>query len=95
MLCITIPLFNPMINAAGIDPIYYAVLVIMAIEIGLLTPPVGLNVYGSFAVAEKDVSIQEIFVGVFPFIIVSIMTLALLMYIPRLATFLPALMLGK
>jgi C4-dicarboxylate transporter, DctM subunit len=94
MLCITIPLFNPIIKVAGIDSIYYAVLVVMAIEIGLLTPPVGLNVYGSFAVAEKDVSIQDIFIGGFPFAVVSLLALALLMYVPYLATFLPTLMLG-
>jgi len=45
MLCITIPLFNPIAHSMGIDPIYYAVLIIMAIEAGLITPPVGLNVY--------------------------------------------------
>jgi C4-dicarboxylate transporter, DctM subunit len=94
MLCITIPLFNPIIAAAKIDSIYYAVLVVMAIEIGLLTPPVGLNVYGSFAVAEKDVTIEDIFAGAFPFLIVSILSLAMLMYIPRLGTFLPSLMMG-
>jgi C4-dicarboxylate transporter DctM subunit len=95
MLCITIPLFTPIVSAAGIDGIYYAVLVVMAIEIGLLTPPVGLNVYGSFAVAESDITLEDIFVGVVPFFIASVLSVVLLMYIPRLVTFLPTLMIGR
>jgi len=94
ILSITIPLLNPIVHMVGIDNIYYAVLVVMALEAGLLTPPVGLNVYGSFAVAEKDVSLEDIFMGVVPFLISVIIIIAILMYIPVLSTFLPTLMLG-
>jgi C4-dicarboxylate transporter, DctM subunit len=95
ILCITIPLLNPIIDITGIDPIYYAVLIVMALEAGLMTPPVGMNVYGSFAVAEKDVSLEDIFIGVFPFLIAVIMVIIVLMYFSVLGTFLPELMLGK
>jgi C4-dicarboxylate transporter DctM subunit len=94
MLCITIPLFNPIVNAMGIDSIWYAVLVIMAIETGLITPPVGLNVYGAFAVAEPDVRLEDIFAGIWPFFVVAWIAIFFLIYVPRLSTFLPRLMLG-
>jgi len=92
MICITVPVFNPIVYKLGVDPIWYAVLVIMAIEMGLLTPPVGLNVYGAFAVAEPDVTLEEIFIGVLPFFAAVILTIVLLLYIQPLSTFLPNLM---
>ena len=95
MLCITIPLFNPIANTMGIDPIWYAVLIIMSIEAGLITPPVGLNVYGAFAVAEPDVRLEDIFAGVLPFFAMSWIAIVILIYLPPLSTFLPSLMLGN
>jgi C4-dicarboxylate transporter, DctM subunit len=95
MLCITVPLFNPILEQLGIDPIWYAVVVIMTIEAGLLTPPVGLNVYATYAVAEKDVTLEEIFYGVMPFLAATAVSILILIYWPALSTFLPQLMLGK
>jgi C4-dicarboxylate transporter, DctM subunit len=95
MLCITIPLFNPIVQQMGINPVWYAVIVIMSIEAGLLTPPVGLNVYATYAVAEKDTTLEDIFSGVFPFLLATFLSIVILMLIPRLSTFLPEMMLGK
>ena len=53
MVTITVPILHPTMVAMGVDPIWYSLVVIMAIEIGLVTPPVGLNVYGTHAIAEK------------------------------------------
>lgn len=94
MLSITIPILNPLVQSMGMDPIWYAVVVIMAIESGLLTPPVGLNVYGAYAVAEKDVRLEDIFVGIIPFFLATWAVLALLIFVPNLTTALPQLMLG-
>lgn len=94
MLSITIPILNPVIHAAGFDPIWYAVVVIMAIEAGLITPPVGLNVYGAYAVAEPDVRLEEIFIGVIPYLIAVWVAIAILIFFPDLSTFLPRLMIG-
>lgn len=91
MLSITIPLIYPILGPMGIDPIWYAVVVIVAIHIGMITPPVGLCVYGAKAVAESDVSLEDIFVGVLPFFLVSLIALLLLIFIPNLSTFLPNL----
>ncbi|MGD8113678.1 MAG: TRAP transporter large permease subunit, partial [Sphaerochaetaceae bacterium] len=91
MLSITIPLIYPILGPMGIDPIWYAVVVIVAIHIGMITPPVGLCVYGAKAVAEPDVSLEDIFKGVIPFFLVSLLALLLLIFIPVLSTFLPNL----
>jgi C4-dicarboxylate transporter, DctM subunit len=92
MLTITIPVLMPVVRAMGIDPIWYAVVVIMAIEIGMLTPPVGLCVYGSKAVAEPDVTLEDIFAGSMFFCAISLLVLVLLIFYPPLSTILPSLM---
>ena len=92
MLTITIPVLVPVAQAMGIDPIWYAVVVIMAIEIGMLTPPVGLCVYGAKAVAEPDVTLEDVFTGSFPFFAISLLVLLLLIVYPPLSTFLPSLL---
>lgn len=92
MICITVPVFNPIVMSLGADPIWYAVMVAMAIHLGLLTPPVGLNVYGAFAVAEPDVTLEDIFVGVMPFFWAVLLAIVLLLFIQPLSTFLPNLM---
>jgi tripartite ATP-independent transporter DctM subunit len=89
MLSITIPLLHPVLGRMGIDPIYYAVVVIVAIEIGMLTPPVGLCVYAAKAVAEKDVTLEDIFRGSIPFFVVSMIALLIFILVPSLSTFLP------
>lgn len=92
MLSITIPILVPVVRAMGIDPIWYAVVVIMAIEIGMITPPVGLCVYGAKAVAEPDVTLEDVFAGSFPFFAASFLVMLLYIFFPPLSTVLPALM---
>ncbi len=91
MLSITIPLFNPVLPQMGIDPFWYAMIVIMAIEIGMLTPPVGLCVYGAKAVAEPDVTLEDIFAGMMPFFWASMAALVIMVAFPKLSFILPAL----
>lgn len=91
MLCITIPVFNPIIEAAGIDPIWYAVIVITSVHIGLITPPVGLTLYAAKGVAEPDVSLEDIVRGILPFFIAEMISLVALFAWPGLSTFLPSL----
>ena len=90
MLCITIPLFNPIIKAAGVDPIWYATIVIVSVEIGLITPPVGLNLYGAKGVAEPDVTLEDIIRGIIPFLIAELISLTIFYAFPILSTFLPS-----
>ena len=91
MLSITIPLFNPVLPKMGIDPFWYAMVVIMAIEIGMITPPVGLCVYGAKAVAEPDVALEDIFAGMMPFFWASLAALVIMVAFPKLSLILPAL----
>lgn len=95
MVCITVPIFNPIVTSLGADPIWYAVVAVMAMEVGLLTPPVGLNVYGAYAVAEPDVRLEDIFAGGFPFFGAVWLSILILVAFPTLSTFLPELMLGR
>jgi tripartite ATP-independent transporter DctM subunit len=90
MLCITVPIFNPIIQAAGIDPIWYATIVIVSVEIGLITPPVGMNLYAAKGVAEADVSLEDIISGIMPFLIAELVSLALFLIFPILSTYLPS-----
>jgi TRAP-type C4-dicarboxylate transport system permease large subunit len=90
-LSITVPIFNPIINAAGIDPIWYATVVILAAEVGLITPPVGLNLYATKGAAEADVSLEDIIRAIFPFFLAMLMCLVIIYSFPPISTFLPNL----
>ncbi|MEJ5357459.1 MAG: TRAP transporter large permease [Desulfobacterales bacterium] len=90
MLSITVSLFNPIVNAAGIDAIWYAVVVILAIEVGFITPPFGINLYSVLGVAEKDVEIKDLMVGTFPFLIAELLSIVIILLFPALTTYLPA-----
>jgi TRAP-type C4-dicarboxylate transport system permease large subunit len=90
ILCITIPVFNPIATSAGADAVWYATIMILSIEVGLITPPLGLNVYAAKGVAEKDVSLEDIFKGIFPFFLGMIAVLLLLYAIPPISIFLPS-----
>ena len=91
MIVLTVPIIFPVVEALGFDPIWFGIIIVRVVEIGQITPPVGINVYVLKGVA-KDVSLQVIFRGVFPFIITDICHVAVLVAVPQLATFLPSLM---
>lgn len=90
MLCMTISIFNPIIEKMGVDPIWYAVIIILSIEIGFITPPFGVNIFSVLGVAEKDVDIKDIVVGSFPFLIAEFISLVIIFSFPGLSTFLPS-----
>ena len=92
MLAITSPIIYPAVQMMGIDPIWYAMSIILAIHIGLITPPVGLNVYGVKGVAEADVSLEDIFIGALPFFVLSLIALVFIIAFPQLSTFFPSFM---
>ena len=91
MMVLTMPVIFPVITSLGFDPIYFGVICVLMMEAGLITPPVGLNVYTLAGVA-KDIPMEEIFRGALPFL-VSIIAIALLITIfPDIALFLPSMM---
>ena len=91
MIMITLPIFVPLITAMDFSLIWFGILVVRMSEIGMITPPVGLNVYIIKGVA-KDIPMQTIFKGIIPFLIADIFHVALLVAVPSLSLFLPSLM---
>ncbi|WP_417742459.1 TRAP transporter large permease [Salipiger sp.] len=91
MLVLTLPIFMPVILSLGIDPIWFGVLVVLTLEMGLISPPVGINVFIVKSVA-RDVPLSEIFWGVIPFWFAMLVTLALLVALPQLSLWLPGMM---
>jgi tripartite ATP-independent transporter DctM subunit len=89
MIVLTMPLIYPMVKEMGIEPMWFAMVCILSIEAGLVTPPVGLNVYGVKSVAEPDVSTEDIFIGAVPFLIMTLIALGLVIVFPAIATWLP------
>lgn len=91
ILVLTMPIIHPLIIDLGFNGVWFGVVIIIMLNIGLVTPPVGLNVYITGGVA-KNVPLQTIFRGVIPFWLAMIMCVALLIAFPQIATFLPNLM---
>nr|WP_321507226.1 TRAP transporter large permease subunit [uncultured Celeribacter sp.] len=87
MVLLTLPVLLPMFHAAGIDMIWFGILVVKFIEIGLITPPVGLNVFAVRALVP-DVPITTVFKGTLWFLVCEIIVVALLIAFPGIATFL-------
>lgn len=84
MLLLTVPVVYPVIIAAGFDPIWFGIVSVITVELGLITPPVGMNVFVIKSVAP-EVPIKDIFKGVFPFVLSDLVRLALLTAFPWLA----------
>jgi len=91
MLLLTVPVFYPIVSGMGMDLIWFGIIVVVATEISLITPPVGLNVFVLKSVVP-DVDLKVIFKGVFPFLIADIFRLALIILVPGLSLFLVELM---
>ena len=89
MLSITLPIIHPIIMALGWNPIWFAVLVVLSTEIGLLTPPLGIDVYAVKATAGDVVTLEEVFRGCIPFFFISILCLVILAAVPQITIFLP------
>jgi len=87
---LTIPVLYPVLSSAGIDGIWFAVVAVKAAEMGLITPPVGMNVFVLKGVV-KEVPMTEIFMGIVPFLFMDFITVTLLIMIPEISLFLPNL----
>ncbi len=91
MIMLTIPIFFPVVQALGFDPIWFGVVIVLITEMGVITPPVGINVYVVYGVA-RDVPLEKIFRGVFPMLISLLVCNLLLILFPQIALWLPSLM---
>jgi C4-dicarboxylate transporter DctM subunit len=91
MIILTVPIIYPVIVHLGFDPIWFGVIIVMTVELGLIHPPVGMNVFVIKSVV-KDVSFTTIFKGVLPFIVTDIVRLVILIAFPIIALWLPTRM---
>ena len=90
-MIITINIFFPMIKGSGFDPIWFGVIIVILLETGAVTPPVGINVYVIKGIAP-DVELYTIFKGIVPFLFMMFLCLAILTLFPNIALYLPNLM---
>jgi tripartite ATP-independent transporter DctM subunit len=95
LVMLTIPIFLPVVASLGYDPIWFGVIIVMVTEMGVITPPVGINVYVVYGVAEGiigGVPLESIFKGILPFLLAVIVGLIILILFPQIILFLPDLM---
>ncbi len=91
MILLTVPVFFPVVVALGYDPIWFGIIVVVVTEIGLITPPVGLNVFVLTSLLP-DIPAARIFRGLIPFLISDIVRLLILVFFPAISLFLPGFM---
>ena len=91
MILLTIPIVFPIIKALGFDPVWFGIVIVMVVELGLITPPIGMNVFVIKGIA-KDVPLEDVFRGVTPFIIAQIILIFILIAFPQIALWLPSTM---
>ncbi|UCG66721.1 MAG: TRAP transporter large permease subunit [Deltaproteobacteria bacterium] len=90
MIVVTIPIFFPIVERLGFDPIWFGVMIVLVGEMGVITPPVGVNVFVIKGIAP-DIPLEKIFRGIFPFLAAIILLTIILLIFPNIATFLPSL----
>ncbi|POF27895.1 TRAP transporter large permease [Roseibium marinum] len=91
MVLITVPVFLPIVTGFGFDPIWFGVLVALLVELGLITPPVGMNLF-IIRAQLPNVSMQELYRAILPFLMAPVILIAILFAVPALALWLPSVL---
>jgi TRAP-type C4-dicarboxylate transport system permease large subunit len=91
MIVLTVPIFYPVVIELGFDAIWFGVMMVIVMEMALITPPVGMNVFAIAGVAP-DINLYTVFKGIMPFLVAMLICVTILFVIPQVATFLPGLM---
>jgi tripartite ATP-independent transporter DctM subunit len=92
IMMITIPIYMPVVNAFGFDKIWFGVMMLVALETGLITPPFGVTLFVMKGVAPPEITMADIWKAVTPYVIIDILCIALVLTMPILATVIPSLM---
>jgi tripartite ATP-independent transporter DctM subunit len=92
MMMITLPIFMPVVTALHFDPIWFGIMMLINLEVGMLTPPFGMVLFVMKGVAPKDVTMGDIYRAAMPFVLLDILAIALIMAFPAIATSLPSIM---
>lgn len=95
MMLITLPFFMPMVQHFHWDPLWYGVVYLICMQLGLLTPPFGMLLFTMRSVAPKEIPTREIFAAVMPYVLMGGLMIVMVLALPPLATWLPTLLLGK
>ncbi len=90
LVVVTIPIFFPLVMKLGFDSIWFGVIIVLVAEMGVITPPVGVNVFVIKGIAP-EIPLEVIFKGILPFLLALILFTIILMVFPQIATFLPSL----
>jgi TRAP-type C4-dicarboxylate transport system permease large subunit len=94
MMIITLPFVFPIVEKFGINPIWFGILFVKLIEISVVTPPVGLNLFAVMSAAGKECTFRQLVMGVLPFLGMEMITLTILILFPQISLWLPDTMLG-
>jgi len=94
MMVVTLPFLFPVVVKLGIDPIWFGIVLVKLIEISVVTPPVGINLFAVLGAVGNQATFKHVALGVIPFIFLDLIVLALLIMFPQLATWLPQQMIG-
>ena len=92
MMLVTLPFFMPLVQRLGIDPIWFGVLFLICMQLGLLTPPFGLLLFTMKGVAPATISMHEVYAAAMPYVLFGLVVMVLILFVPAIATWLPALM---
>lgn len=91
VVLIFVPIFTPLVKAAGIDPIWFAVMFMVVIQTSYLTPPMAPSIFYLKSIAPKSMTYRHMYKGVMPFVLIQLLVLAIVVVIPEAATYLPSL----
>ena len=89
IMLITLPVFLPIVQSMGFDPVWFGILFVINMEIGYMTPPFGFNLFYLKGIVPPDITMKDIYWSVIPFVIVNIIGMGIIMLFPQIATYLP------
>jgi tripartite ATP-independent transporter DctM subunit len=95
MMLITLPFFMPLVEIYRFDPVWFGVLFLICMQLGLLTPPFGMLLFTMKSVAPRTISMGQVYRAAMPYAVFGLLMLVVVIFVPRLATWLPAVLLGK
>jgi len=87
IMLITLPVFTPIVESMGFDPVWFGILFMINMEIGYMTPPFGFNLFYLKGIVPEGITMKDIYRSVVPFVIVEIIGVAIIMVFPSIATF--------
>jgi tripartite ATP-independent transporter DctM subunit len=90
MILLTLPVYFPLVTGMGYDPIWFGVIIVLVVEMALITPPIGMNVYVICGIA-RDIPMEKVFKGILPFVLIEAAFLIVLIIFPQLVLFFPSL----